>query len=386
VTTWTRALRRALARRPVQIVGIWTVAVLAVAGMTAAALVGTPWTSGPRDPGALAADVRTPDPDTTPADPSDDASATGGVLGSSTATTLAPTTASPEASAPDTAQAPGADGNGDGEDGGGAPAPAAPPSSFPGAASTGPSGQLAAYSGPCEITRAGTVLESRDITCDLLIKAPDVVIRNSRVTGIVDVDSNTPGASATVEDTEIDAGTAYRAAVSSHDVTVRRSEIRGGQHGVQCYERCRVERSWIHSQYVPPDGDWHLNGFLSNGGTDMVLVGNRLECDVPITRNDGGCTAAAAIFGDFEPVARFTFDGNLFVASLTQPYCAYGGSDAGKPYASQTRDIVFVNNVFQRGSNGKCGLYGPVTSFDPGRPGNVWRNNTWDDGSPVNPG
>ncbi|MGF1664175.1 MAG: hypothetical protein ACFCVG_17210, partial [Kineosporiaceae bacterium] len=267
------------------------------------------------------------------------------------------------------------------------PPPAAPgPSSFPGAASTGPSGELTPYRGPCTITRAGTVVENHDVTCDLLIQAADVVVRNSRVTGVVDVDSNSPGASATIEDTEIDAGTAYRAAVSSHDVTVRRSEIRGGQHGVQCYERCRVERSWIHDQYVPPDGDWHLNGFLSNGGTDMVLVGNRLECDTPITRNDGGCTAAAAIFGDFEPVARFTFDGNLFVASTTQPYCAYGGSDPGKPYASQTRDIVFVNNVFQRGSNGRCGLYGPVTSFDPSLPGNVWRNNTWDDGTQVNPG
>ena len=46
---------------------------------------------------------------------------------------------------------------------------------------------------------------------------------------------------------------------------------------------------------------------------------------------------------------------------------------------------MFTNNVFQRGRNNKCGYYGPVTSYDASKAGNVWSNNIYDDGSPVSP-
>ena len=54
-------------------------------------------------------------------------------------------------------------------------------------------------------------------------------------------------------------------------------------------------------------------------------------------------------------------------------FCAYGGSSGGKPYSNQTRGIVFTNNVFSRGPNGKCAAYGAVTDFNAGLPGNRWR-------------
>ena len=48
--------------------------------------------------------------------------------------------------------------------------------------------------------------------------------------------------------------------------------------------------------------------------------------------------------------------------------------------------VVVTGNVFERGSNGTCGVYGPVTSFDAGAAGNEWRDNTWDDGTALLPG
>ena len=40
----------------------------------------------------------------------------------------------------------------------------------------------------------------------------------------------------------------------------------------------------------------------------------------------------------------------------------------------------------ERGTNQKCGAYGPVTGFDSAGDGNVFSNNTWqDDGSVVPP-
>ena len=76
---------------------------------------------------------------------------------------------------------------------------------------------------------------------------------------------------------------------------------------------------------------------------------------------------------------------NLFVASKGA-FCAYGGSsgdDGTKPYGHLASNIDFINNIFQLGPNGKCALYGPITAFDPTRPGNSWVNNRWTDGRMI---
>jgi len=55
----------------------------------------------------------------------------------------------------------------------------------------------------------------------------------------------------------------------------------------------------------------------------------------------------------------------------------------GKPFSGGATNIVFRDNVFQHGKNGKCGAYNPVDSFDPTRPGNAFARNRWDSGEPL---
>lgn len=263
-----------------------------------------------------------------------------------------------------------------------------PPTSrggYPDAGNTGvPSGvSLKSYTGPCTITKAGTVIDSRSVKCSLVIKARNVVVKKSRVDGTISSDSGS--VSVRIEDSEVDGGSSFSPTVGYQNVTILRSEIQGGQHGVTCTDNCLIQDSWIHGQHLPPGEDWHLNAFLSNGGNNIKLIHNTLSCDNPGNSNGGGCTADAAIFGDFSGNSYYTFDRNLFVANEGTPYCAYGGNDPGKAYGNDVHHIVFTNNVFQRGRNKKCGAYGPVTSFAKNKPGNVWKNNVWDDGTPVEP-
>jgi hypothetical protein len=301
------------------------------------------------------------------------------------------TVAPPAASQPPTAAAdPASPAEGDEP----AAEPAAPPpaaaaggppplSGYPDGATTGfPAGTaLTPYGGTCDVTR-DTVIERALVRCSLrVVNGADLVIRASRVEGIVD--NEDAAASVLIEDSEIDAGTRQTAAVGYRNVTVRRSEIRGGQHGVNCVANCLVEGSWLHSQFVSADSGAHLQPFLSNGARDVVLVGNTLSCTVDSNPAGGGCTANVSIFGDFGGNANFLIERNYFVASEANGYCVYGGTDPAKPYGRDVSGIRYLANVFERGANGTCGYWGPVTSFDPSAPGNVWSGNVWDDGRPL---
>jgi hypothetical protein len=259
--------------------------------------------------------------------------------------------------------------------------PGGPPSTsgFPASGSTGPRGaKLAAYSGPCKITKSGTVIDGKSVNCGLDIRAKNVVIKHSKVSGHVNSDD---GGTVTIQDSEVDVGTGYEASVSGTNLTVQRSNIHGGEASVNCWGNCTVTDSWLHGQYMPNGENWHLDAFLSNGASNVVLRHNTLACDNKGSDN-GGCSANLGIFGDFAKNSHYTVDHNLFVASEGMSYCTYGGSTDSKPYLAD--NMVFTSNVFQRGSNGKCGQYGPVAAFDPGRPGNRWDNNVWENGQPVN--
>lgn len=273
-----------------------------------------------------------------------------------------------------------------------APVAPGPASAFPGPDDTGvPSGtELTDYTGPCSIMKDGTVIDAQRVNCSLVIFAKDVVISRSRILGQVVLDTDRPGSSswsATLVDSEVDAGMVHVAAVSAGNMTILRADIQGGQTSVQCGELavfCTVRDSWLHGQRMPPDADWHLGGFLSNGGTNVELTHNTVICEPLPSTVGGGCTGDINLLGDFAVVSHVTIVGNLLGANVGNSYCTYGGDAASKKFP-HGNNIVYRDNVFERGTNGKCGGYGPVSSFNTNGPGNVWLNNTWDDGTPVIP-
>lgn len=259
--------------------------------------------------------------------------------------------------------------------------------SYPGPATTGvPAGtQLTPYDGPCEITQDGTVIEAKEVGCALVVKAADVVVSKSLLRGPVNLDTDaTDGQrwSMTVQDSEIDGGTGQIAAIGWGNMTILRSDVHGGQTAVQCLTSaryCTVRDSWLHGQYLPDGADWHLGGFLSNGGSNIELTGNTIACDAVPNAAGGGCTGNINLLPDFAPISEVTIAGNLLRASEGSAYCTYGGDSDSKPFPNADH-VVYQRNVFERGSSGRCAAYGPVTSFDRAGRGNVWSGNLWDDG------
>lgn len=255
-----------------------------------------------------------------------------------------------------------------------------PATSFPGAANTGvPDGvALSPYNGPDVVTTPGTVINGRQVDTPLTIETTGVVITNSHVSGNIAV---AEGGSVSITDSTVDGGRFNGSAVGQYGVTMRRVEVVGARQSVSCNESCDVQDSWLHGQYMEPGSDWHGDGFISNGGHDMVVRHNTLACDSMATGN-GGCSAAVALFADFNPLSRITIDGNLFTAGPAA-YCLYGGFDPAKPYGDESTNIVITNNVFQLGANRKCASFGPVTAIADSGEGNVFDGNVWEDGRRV---
>lgn len=263
---------------------------------------------------------------------------------------------------------------------------------FPGSQNTGvPAGvTLTAYTGPCTIGTAGLTIDSKLITCnELTINAAGVTVSKSEVRGQITINEGS-SASLTIADSFVNAaaiGYIYRSAIESDNITVLRSHVIGGIRGIYCRRNCTVRDSWIHGQMIQAASDWHLGGIrLEQGAT---LVHNTIHCEPKPTSVDGGCSADITGYPDFDPLHHNTLDGNLFMANTGIAYCMYAGGTKGKPFSNDVTNatyIVIKNNVWQRGSNGKCGAFGPVTDFVSGRTGSVWLNNKWDDGTMVPPG
>lgn len=262
----------------------------------------------------------------------------------------------------------------------------------PNAGCTGvpPGTALAPYRRSCTLSVPNTVVQGKTMTCEVEIRAAGVVIRDSKINGRIILDTDLAGSSAwslTLVDSEVSAGTPQLAAVSTGNLTVVRANIHGGIYGVQCEEKsvsCTVRDSYIHGQYIQPASDWHIGGFLSDGGQNMKLIHNYVVCDHPQTSIGGGCTGDINFIPNFAPISGALVQDNFFGANVDLAYCTYGGE---KPtsYTPHSDHIAYVNNVFQRGTNRSCGAYGPVTNFDVNRPGNSWSGNRWSDGSVVAP-
>jgi hypothetical protein len=238
------------------------------------------------------------------------------------------------------------------------------------------------------ITTANTLISAKTVNCPLLdIRANNVNILNSKVNGAIRWFSGF----VVVNTSEVNGGNRQDAAISCENGSlVQGSNVYGGHASVQSDGGCTVRDSWLHLQGFTQAGA-HLNGFLSNGGSGMVIDHNTLECRDPT--NDGGCTGPFALFGDFNPISDVTVNNNLFVGQwrtgFTQAFCAYFGEKDGTNKLYDADHVRVTNNVFQYGQTGdrnlkRCGYYGASTAYGNGV-GNQWSNNKWEDGKVLNP-
>ena len=258
---------------------------------------------------------------------------------------------------------------------------------FPSSLTTGvPDGtELTPYEGDCTIQTDNVVIDKKIITCDMRILAQGIKITNSILKGPIYSDPDYFNGSFSITDSEIQMPQSAGTGVGDVNFTLTRVEVTGGSRSVNCAANCTVEDSYLHAQYTDQRGIDHESAIRM--GSDSTIRNNHIACDATPVPPDAGCSAALTGYGDFAIVQRNLIDNNFIDGGPAGSvgYCAYGGSTKGKPFSKGVNNIKFTNNIFRRGDGGKCGIWGPITSFDSNAPGNVWTNNIWDDGADVPP-
>ncbi len=136
----------------------------------------------------------------------------------------------------------------------------------------------------------------------------------------------------------------------------------------------------------------HLDGDKQDHDKSVCQTGtyDRAVAAIKAAKAKGfRCNINCTLFNNADPerMARF-FDTvmEMGVDGITvSPGYAYERAPDQQHLLNRETTKNLFRNIFRRGDGGKCGIWGPITSFDSNAPGNVCTDNIWDDGGEVPP-
>ncbi len=239
------------------------------------------------------------------------------------------------------------------------PAPTADSTVKPGAATTGvPAGTVLKASGSLTITQANAVIDGLDISGGVTVKAPGVVIKNSRIHGTGSYGLFVASGSVTIMDSEIYGG--FENAIGFDNWTAIRVDIHSMTgDGVKLGSNVTLQDSWIHD--LTPASGAHADGAQLQSGEKNVVVKHNV-IDLASTPN---ANAALFIAPDLGPSTDgpLTITDNWLDGGNYTVYCVDGNN--GQYFV---KNITISDNRF-----GRHAQYGPSRINVPvTQSGNVW--------------
>lgn len=254
---------------------------------------------------------------------------------------------------------------------------------WPGPSNTGvPAGtQLTVWDGPLTITEADAHIDGLEIRGLVTIKAPNVLITNSRILGPATpppadrglIQVADAGVSVTVQDSEVFAqypSYRLRGVIGKNFTLIRVNMHHVIDQMIITGDNVLVQDSWLHDNtYYLQDPNY--NNTPSHDDNAQISIGKNLR----FLHNtmQGTHNAAIQITQDRGPVTDIVVQGNFIdngACSINIAEKSYG------PIKGMTiKDNVFGNNTWVK----NCGILSPPTTT----PLLSLGNNTWLSGGPV---
>ena len=180
---------------------------------------------------------------------------------------------------------------------------ACPLPAYPDASCTGvPPGTTLTPSGGLTLSTPGTVINALDITGNIVVNAPNVTIRNTRIhsNSMWVIDNNSTGL--VVEDSEIinrpvSGQNNCHNGIGSNNFTVRRTEITGCENAANFGgDNIVFEDNYVHDlDNIGPSYVWgngpHTDGIQMEPGSDNIVVRHNYIDPIGKTFGDGGTSA-----------------------------------------------------------------------------------------------
>jgi len=238
-----------------------------------------------------------------------------------------------------------------------APAPTTASAGVPNSSNTGvPSGTVLQASGALTVTTAGAVIDALDISGGVVIEAPNVVIKRSRITGSGDYGVQVLSGDVTIEDSEI---SGFSNAIAFDNWKAYRVNIHGvTDDGVKLGSNVLLQDSYLHD-FTPSAGAHADGGQMQSGEVNLVVRHNYINPGL-------GTNSALFIAPDLGPSSPgpVTIDGNILGGGNFTIYCVDGNN--GQYFV---RNISITNNRFLNNAQ-----YGPDDVNVPV----TWAGNVWD--------
>ena len=254
----------------------------------------------------------------------------------------------------------------------------------PGPTNTGvPLGtKLTVVHGSVTVTKAGTVIDSKDIKGQLIIMASNVTVKRSLIEGAKGQDASVDiksGTNILIEDSEV---TDTYPAIGNDDMrvtnaTVRRLNIHGGVDGIKLFSNSTVSGSWIHGLTYfandpgQSDGHTHNDAIQILGGSNFHVSGNWLDSGT----NDN---SAIQVTQDIGTISALFISGNWADGGS----CSFKFSGHSPNGQIPLYGVTVVNNRFGHTSlryAGNCAIVDDLTTHLVAATGNVWDTS----GTPV---
>lgn len=255
--------------------------------------------------------------------------------------------------------------------------------SFPDVENTGTLAGVArqAVSGTVTLSTTGQVYENKTVTGEIVVTAPNVVIRNVQVLNnapwyVVSVKNGgsweTTNANLLLDHVDLNLGGNLEIkGIAFNGYTVRNSFIHNGADCAHFGVNVTVEDSlcvngpdvnndgWPDAGFSCQDGP-HYDGFQSDGGRNITLRHNTI-------RNPCGQTSAILMSSNTSAISDVTIADNLMAGGGYTLYC-----NAGPDVLNET----VTGNRFSRQWYPKSGYWGPTTGCENA---DVFTNNRWDE-------
>ena len=221
-----------------------------------------------------------------------------------------------------------------------------------------PAGLALCPSGPITVTTPGKVIDGWDVRGGIVVDAPGVVVRRSRITGDGATPygiRTTPAGAVRIEDTTL-TGDFPIAAIGDDHWTGERVEIAGVTHdGARLGSAARVRNSWLHD-FAPAVGVRPDALVLVGSEGEILVEDNRIEVSpaggaavrvAPVGRS----SAAVVIRGNVLGGGRYTVHEDAVAGTMAEVWLQNNRfrRDAAQGPLRVSRRVVQVENTFVDG-------------------------------------